>query len=182
LTFTGKSNIIVVNGMRMNKNKQYVVSEQDIVTGWLSGSNVTDVVVEDTKPINIYNEWCQTFDLDQFIDAKTENNTDTYVEDCLRKWNMPDNYMNINIHEWLMKQCTTAQQRDRVYTELLEYEKRGMVIVLKFLLYLVDTCEKHDIVLGVGRGSSVASYCLYLLGIHCVDSIKYKLDIKEFLK
>ena len=165
----------------MNKNKQYVVSEQDIVTGWLSGSNVTDVVVEDTKPINIYNEWCQTFDLDQFIDAKTENNTDTYVEDCLRKWNMPDNYMNINIHEWLMKQCTTAQQRDRVYTELLEYEKRGMVIVLKFLLYLVDTCEKHDIVLGVGRGSSVASYCLYLLGIHCVDSIKYKLDIKEFL-
>ena len=168
--------------MRMNKNKQYVVSEQDIVTGWLSGSNVTDVVVEDTKPINIYNEWCQTFDLDQFIDAKIENNTDTYVEDCLRKWNMPDNYMNINIHEWLMKQCTTAQQRDRVYTELLEYEKRGMIIVLKFLLYLVDTCEKHDIVLGVGRGSSVASYCLYLLGIHCVDSIKYKLDIKEFLK
>ncbi len=168
--------------MRMNKNKQYVVSEQDIVTGWLSGSNVTNVVVEDTKPINIYNEWCQTFDLDQFIDAKIENNTDTYVEDCLRKWNMPDNYMNINIHEWLMKQCTTAQQRDRVYTELLEYEKRGMIIVLKFLLYLVDTCEKHDIVLGVGRGSSVASYCLYLLGIHCVDSIKYKLDIKEFLK
>tara|TARA_B100000809_G_scaffold81308_1_gene79598 strand:+ start:2127 stop:2627 length:501 start_codon:yes stop_codon:yes gene_type:complete len=166
----------------MNKNKQYVVSEQDIVTGWLSGSNVTNVVVEDTKPINIYNEWCQTFDLDQFIDAKTENNTDTYVEDCLRKWNMPDNYMNINIHEWLMKQCTTAQQRDRVYTELVEYEKRGMIIVLKFLLYLVDTCEKHDIVLGVGRGSSVASYCLYLLGIHCVDSIKYKLDIKEFLK
>tara|TARA_B100000929_G_scaffold249106_1_gene208324 strand:- start:143 stop:643 length:501 start_codon:yes stop_codon:yes gene_type:complete len=166
----------------MNKNKQYVVSEQDIVTGWLSGSNVTNVVVEDTKPINIYNEWCQTFDLDQFIDAKIENNTDTYVEDCLRKWNMPDNYMNINIHEWLMKQCTTAQQRDRVYTELLEYEKRGMIIVLKFLLYLVDTCEKHDIVLGVGRGSSVASYCLYLLGIHCVDSIKYKLDIKEFLK
>jgi DNA polymerase III alpha subunit len=166
----------------MNKNKQYVVSEQDIVTGWLSGSNVTNVVVEDTKPINIYNEWCQTFDLDQFIDAKTENNTDTCVEDCLRKWNMPDNYMNINIHEWLMKQCTTAQQRDRVYTELVEYEKRGMIIVLKFLLYLVDTCEKHDIVLGVGRGSSVASYCLYLLGIHCVDSIKYKLDIKEFLK
>lgn len=166
----------------MNKNKQYVVSEQDIVTGWLSGSNMTDVVVEDTKPINIYNEWCQTFDLDQFIDAKTENNTDTYVEDCLRKWNMTDNYMNINIHEWLMKQCTTAQQRNRVYTELLEYEKRGMIIVLKFLLYLVDTCEKHDIVLGVGRGSSVASYCLYLLGIHCVDSIKYKLDIKEFLK
>ena len=76
-----------------------------------------------------------------------------------------------------MERCTNAQQRDRVYTELVEYEKRGMIIVLKFLLYLVDTCEKHDISLGVGRGSSVASYCLYLLGIHCIDSIKYELDI-----
>ena len=81
-----------------------------------------------------------------------------------------------------MKRCTNAQQRDRVYTELLEYEKRGMIIVLKFLLYLVEICETNDIVLGVGRGSSVASYCLYLLGIHHIDSIKYELDIKEFLK
>ena len=166
----------------MNKNKQYVVSEHDIVQGWLSGTNVRDVIVEDTTPINIYNQWCQTFDLEELINAKQEDSTNTFVEECLRDWNMPDSYLSINIHEWLMERCTTAQQRDRVYTELLEYEKRGMIIVLKFLLYLVETCDKNDIVLGVGRGSSVASYCLYLLGIHCVDSIKYELDIKEFLK
>tara|TARA_B110000211_G_scaffold77880_1_gene91313 strand:+ start:467 stop:973 length:507 start_codon:yes stop_codon:yes gene_type:complete len=168
--------------MQMNKNKQYVVSEHDIVQGWLSGTNVRDVIVEDTKPINIYNQWCNTFDLEELINAKQEDSTNTFVEECLRDWNMPDSYLSINIHEWLMERCTTAQQRDRVYTELLEYEKRGMIIVLKFLLYLVETCDKNDIVLGVGRGSSVASYCLYLLGIHCVDSIKYELDIKEFLK
>ncbi len=121
-------------------------------------------------------------DLEELINAKQEDSTNTFVEECLRDWNMPDSYLSINIHEWLMERCTTAQQRDRVYTELLEYEKRGMIIVLKFLLYLVETCDKNDIVLGVGRGSSVASYCLYLLGIHCVDSIKYELDIKEFLK
>ena len=166
----------------MNKNKQYVVSEHDIVQGWLSGTNVRDVIVEDTKPINIYNQWCNTFDLEELINAKQEDSTNTFVEECLRDWNMPDSYLSINIHEWLMERCTTAQQRDRVYTELLEYEQRGMIIVLKFLLYLVETCDKNDIVLGVGRGSSVASYCLYLLGIHCVDSIKYELDIKEFLK
>ena len=166
----------------MNKNKQYIVSENDIVHGWLSGTNVSDVIVEDTTPINIYNQWCQTFDLEELINAKQEDSTNTFVEECLRDWNMPDSYLSINIHEWLMERCTTAQQRDRVYTELLEYEQRGMIIVLKFLLYLVETCDKNDIVLGVGRGSSVASYCLYLLGIHYVDSIKYELDIKEFLK
>ena len=166
----------------MNKNKQYVISEQDIVDGWLSGSNVNNVIMDDVAPINTYNEWCETFDLDELVNADYEDNSDTYVEECLRKWNMPDEYLNININEMLMERCTTAHQRDRVYTELLEYENRGMVIVLKFLKYLVDTCDKNDIVLGVGRGSSVASYCLYLLGVHRIDSIKYKLDIKEFLK
>ena len=81
----------------MNKNKQYVVTEQDIVTGWLSGNSITDVIVEDIKPINIYNEWYATFDLDKFINAKVENTEDTYVEDCLNKWNMPDSYMNLDI-------------------------------------------------------------------------------------
>ena len=41
----------------MNKNKQYVVSEQDIVNGWLSGNTFDTVIMDDTKPINIYNEW-----------------------------------------------------------------------------------------------------------------------------
>ena len=164
----------------MNKNKQYVVSEQDIVTGWLSGNTFDTVIMDDTKPINIYNEWCQTFDLDKFIDAKAGKTNRYYVEDCLRNWNMPDKYLDINIQEWLMQRCTNAQQRDRVYTELLEYEKRGMIIVLKFLLYLVETCEENDIVIGVGRGSSVASYCLYLLGIHRIDSINTNLISRSF--
>jgi DNA polymerase III alpha subunit len=42
--------------------------------------------------------------------------------------------------------------------------------------------RSNNIVWGVGRGSSVASYVLYLLGVHKVDSIKYGLDIREFLK
>ena len=50
------------------------------------------------------------------------------------------------------------------------------------LKYLVDTMRENNVVWGVGRGSSVASYILYLLGVHKVDSIKYGLDIHEFLK
>ena len=55
-------------------------------------------------------------------------------------------------------------------------------ILLCYLKYLVDTMREHNIVWGVGRGSSVASYCLYLLGVHKINSIKFELDIKEFLK
>jgi DNA polymerase III alpha subunit len=34
----------------------------------------------------------------------------------------------------------------------------------------------------VGRGSSVASYVLFLIGVHKIDPIKYELPIEEFFK
>jgi DNA polymerase III alpha subunit len=42
--------------------------------------------------------------------------------------------------------------------------------------------KERNIVWGVGRGSSVASYVLFLIGTHKVDSVKYELDFNEFLK
>jgi DNA polymerase III alpha subunit len=70
----------------------------------------------------------------------------------------------------------------RVDQELLLFIQHGMFDVLFYLKYLVDTMRENNIVWGVGRGSSVASYVLYLIGVHKIDSIKYKLDINEFLK
>ena len=57
-----------------------------------------------------------------------------------------------------------------------------MMDLLRYMIYLVDFMRKENIVWGVGRGSSVASYVLYLIGIHKVDSIQYGLDYKEFLR
>jgi DNA polymerase III alpha subunit len=57
-----------------------------------------------------------------------------------------------------------------------------MLDLLRWLKYFVDTCEANNIVRGVGRGSSVASYVLYVLGVHQVDSVKYNLDWQEFLR
>jgi DNA polymerase III alpha subunit len=57
-----------------------------------------------------------------------------------------------------------------------------MMDMLFFIKYLVDTLRKNKIIWGVGRGSSVASYVLYLIGVHKVDSIKYNLPIEEFFK
>ena len=54
--------------------------------------------------------------------------------------------------------------------------------LLKFLKYLVDTVNDNNIVMGVGRGSSVASFVLYKLGVHKVNSMYYDLDVSEFLR
>ena len=66
--------------------------------------------------------------------------------------------------------------------ELTEFKTRNLFPVLKVLIYIIDTMRKNNLVWGIGRGSSVASYVLYLIGVHKVDSLKYNLDIKEFLK
>jgi len=42
--------------------------------------------------------------------------------------------------------------------------------------------RRNNIVWGLGRGSSTASYVLYLLGVHKINSLYYDLSIEEFLK
>jgi DNA polymerase III alpha subunit len=96
-------------------------------------------------------------------------------------WFMPDDYCP-NLVEMLYGMCTTKEQTNRVSQELELFIQHGMYDLLFYLKYLVDTMREHNIVWGVGRGSSVASYVLYLIGVHKIDSIKYELDINEFLK
>lgn len=95
---------------------------------------------------------------------------------------MPEQYKTMDIAAWLLNQCSEQAQLQRVGQELLMYQERNLFPLLCYLKYLVDTMRENNIVWGVGRGSSVASYVLYLIGIHKIDSIYYDLDIEEFLK
>jgi DNA polymerase III alpha subunit len=86
------------------------------------------------------------------------------------------------VAKWLLEQCQEEHQLQRVGQELLLYQERGLFDLLRYLKYLVDTLRTHNIVWGVGRGSSVASYVLFLIGVHKIDSIYYELSVEEFLK
>ena len=97
-------------------------------------------------------------------------------------WFIPEDNLDFDIEQWLIAQCQTEEEEIRVRTELEEYQKFNMVFLLNVSKYLVDTFRKNQIVWGVGRGSSVASYCLYLIGLHKINSMRYNLDIHEFLK
>jgi DNA polymerase III alpha subunit len=99
-----------------------------------------------------------------------------------RKWHMPNEYKELDIAEHILSLCTQDYELQRVAEELLLYQERDLFDLLRYLKYLVDTLRKNNLVWGVGRGSSVASYVLFLLGVHKINSLYYDLSIDEFLK
>ena len=105
-----------------------------------------------------------------------------FDEQAQNNWFMPAKYLELDIAQWVLEQCKNDSELQRAGAELLLYQERNMFTLLKYLKYLVDTMRKNNIVWGVGRGSSVSSFVLFLIGVHRIDSIFYDLDIEEFLK
>lgn len=106
-----------------------------------------------------------------------------YDKACQSNWFMPKAYKTLDIEEWLYTQIPPWDpEHARVEEELAAYKERNMLDLLRWLKYFVDTCTENNIVWGVGRGSSVSSYVLYIIGVHQINSIKYNLDWREFLR
>lgn len=97
-------------------------------------------------------------------------------------WLMPEQYQQMDIAEHVLGLCTTSAELQRCGHELLMYQERGMFDLLKYMVYLVDVMRQNGIIWGVGRGSSVASFVLYKLGVHRINSLYYDLDPSEFLR
>ena len=98
------------------------------------------------------------------------------------EWHMPNQYYDINVLQWLLEKCQNDEEKLRVQMEYDLFEKKNFIRVLQFLIYFIDTLRANNIVWGVGRGSSVASFCLFLIGVHKINPMLYNLDITEFLR
>ena len=97
-------------------------------------------------------------------------------------WHMPEEYKNLDIAKHVLSLCTSEAELQRCGAELLMYQERNLFDLLRYLVYLVDVMKTNRVIWGVGRGSSVASFVLYKLGVHRIDSMYYELDPEEFLR
>ena len=98
------------------------------------------------------------------------------------QWFMPKEYLEMDIAQFVLNQCTNEAELQRAGDELLKFQEKDLFDLLRYLKFLVDTMRKHNVVWGVGRGSSVASFVLFLLGVHRINSLYFDLSIDEFLK
>lgn len=107
------------------------------------------------------------------------------------EWTTPEPYRSLDIIEFLYEKhitltakmsATEVEDRDfRLLTEIAAYKKRRLFDVLRAVIWLINTLTVNNVIWGVGRGSSVSSYVLYIIGVHDVDSYAYDLDIDDFL-
>ena len=135
--------------------------------------------------VDQYNSALEELDIDlpklPALETKTED-LQLFDKNNYEQWYMPKKYENINVLQWLLDKCQTDAEKLRVQEEYSRYQEKNFIKVLQFLIYFVDTLRANNIVWGVGRGSSVASFCLFLIGVHKINPMLYNLDYTEFLR
>jgi hypothetical protein len=178
---------LILIEMKTSKFSEIVLDEDDLCDFVMRGENVTDInrVVVDPS-VDLQRLISNIEDPHTLLAWTYPENRDISVEEFdrerQRRWFMPEEYRNVDIAQHVLDLCSTSEQLQRVGEELLLFQEHGLFDLLRYLRYLVDVMRDNQIIWGVGRGSSVASYVLYLLGVHRVDSMFYDLDPKEFLR
>lgn len=107
---------------------------------------------------------------------------------------LPESIKNIDLEKYFVRKLkympefknSDTQQKEkmlgRVFEELDLYSEKGLLDVLRTAIHIVTMLENENEIWGPGRGSACCSYLLFLIGLHDVDSIKFDLNISEFLR
>lgn len=162
--------------MIQDKYHQIILNNDDLIELVKQGRRLKDFtryLVDDTVDAELFG--CQkyhpsTLTVEEFDRANQS------------QWLMPKKYHDLDIAAYILSKCSTDQEIERCGEELLRYQEKNLLDLLKYLVYLVDIMRENNIIWGVGRGSSVSSHVLYLIGVHRINSLEYDLDYKEFLR
>ena len=170
--------------MKTNQYGEIIYDESDLVNMVMSGAVIESLQGMLVEPgVNL--ETASAY-LEQVPDLIEYAFTDMTVEEFdqmkQNSWHMPAEYRHMDIAEYILSLCDSDAQLQRCGQELLLFQERNLFDLLRYLKYLVDTLRANRMIWGVGRGSSVASYVLYKLKVHKIDSMYYKLDVEEFLR
>jgi DNA polymerase III alpha subunit len=99
-----------------------------------------------------------------------------------RSWFTPREYQEIDLADYVLSRCSNSDQILRAQEELAIVAQLEATPIFLHLIYLVDHWRSRNLVWGVGRGSSVSCFLLYVIGINKINPLDYELDHKEFFK
>jgi len=174
--------------MNTNEYGQVTFDTREMITMLYAGQSIDGYSVSDPNELSMHNKNAILFEIDALhLTVTPQTSAVEYHAEQSNKWQMPQSYQQLDVEHHLSQRLvakgfTDVKYTQRLIEELSEYHKRDMMNILRFLHYLMDTCKQHNVVTGIGRGSSVSSLVLHLLDVHHIDPVKYNLDYKEFLR
>jgi DNA polymerase III alpha subunit len=141
------------------------------------------------KFVNEMNSLVQEYN--KHVSKEKEIKVKTASRDISIEWTIPERFKNLDIFEHLVKmhgelmadcdQQELDKRELRLCQEIYKFKQLGLDDVLRAVIWIINSLTTNNVVWGVGRGSSVSSYVLYVIGVHDVDSFQYGLNIDDFL-
>lgn len=161
-------------------------STDDQGTCWLSEQGVIELAYTDKLKNSLF-EWQDTQVKDQYAQVcRTQDNwpfeLSTQINTQDRSWFTPPEYAQVDLAQYVLARCQTPEQIARCHMELKLVEHLNVSHIFRHLIYLVDTWRSKNLVWGIGRGSSVSCFILYVIGINKINPLEYDLDPEEFFK
>ena len=167
--------------MKVDTYGRVILDAEELFSALYRGEEISGVFAAGEE-IDRYNELCRYNDKSEFVLNSPPLDGGKSNDERRREWSLPDQYRVLDVWSFLEQKCKSEEERHRLRDEKVEYEARDLSDLLRLMVYLVDNFRSRGIVWGVGRGSSVASLALYLIGITKINPMKYGLEIGEFLK
>lgn len=172
--------------VKVNMYGQAILTSDRLIEILLQGKSISHLNVIRDDEIELYEKFQNELLPDQittFLDAPPEElDFDTFHQQRADEWIFPVEFQQIDVLAWCLDKCKTETEKDRVKEEFAMFQERDLIMLLRLFIFLVSYMRKKNFVWGVGRGSSVSSYILFLIGVHRVDSIRYNLPISDYLK
>ena len=169
--------------MRVDKFGNFILSEKDLIEQYLTNTDFFP-----SRPVQTETH----ISFDEELDLKNSPilekfkqsviSVEQFDEQASSNWYMPEDYKNLDIAKYVLDLCEGEEELQRAGQELIIFQEKDSFDLLRYLKFLVDMMRANNIVWGVGRGSSVSSFVLYLIGVHKINPIFYGLSIDEFLR
>lgn len=169
----------------INDYGDVIIDRDSAINFLLEGNDISGVMVDDEDEVETYHRMTNLID-GEYPSINTPKSytmePDKHLRRLSKKWLIPSEYIYMDIVEYLVNKCSTDDERYRVAEELEEFIKRNEIDILRVMIYIVDVFRENGIVWGVGRGSSVSCFCLYLIGINKINPMMYDISYTEFFK
>ena len=166
------------DGTRVWLDGDVEYSTKRAINAILDGVDVKYLIDQEERTLSGLTEQKIDIDYQRILQGKRFNFNTQVTEDLCRDIVIQSFKEHTRKHQFTDKQLKERIERIKLEWELFkQYNTLYLIYLLKMI---VNTFEENQICWGVGRGSSVSVYIFYLIGAHDIDSVKYRLDPKEF--